>query len=252
MRLPTDQGALGKFLFVFRENYEPELAVLERFLSPGKIFIDVGANYGIYTLVASKLTGDSGRAIAFEPTMLSYSELLKNISLNNFKNVLAFRAAVSEKAGTGWLYYGTDPVSNSLGRDPRLEGGGEQVILETLDDVLRKTSIDHVDVIKIDAEGAEELVLRGASNLLASMRPVIIYEVNPMASLLLGLSGEGPTRMLGRLGYEFFVHGQHGTSCPDQPTPGYYNVVAIPKSLAALALQPQGSVADLMEKVMTS
>jgi FkbM family methyltransferase len=232
MFLPGDWRGLGKFLFVFRENYEPELADLEKLLSPGKTFIDVGANYGIYTLVASRLVGEAGRVIAFEPTAQSFAGLRKNIVLNGLMNVLMFPMALSDRAGTAWLYYGTDPVRNSLGRDPCSEGGGEEVATDSLDNVLRRATVEHVDVIKIDAEGAEELVLRGASRLLTSKRPIVIYEVNPEASSHLGLPKEGATKLLERLGYEFFVHGQPGISCSEESSPGYFNVVAIPKPLS--------------------
>lgn len=233
MVLPGDWRGLGKFLFVFRENYEPELAGLEKLLSPGKTFVDVGANFGIYTVVASKLVGSSGRVIAFEPAAHTCNVLRRNIALNSFKNVLTVSAAVSNKPGIGWLYYGTDPVRNSLGKDPCCEAGGEEVAVVSLDNALREAGVEHVDVIKIDAEGAEELVLRGAANLLSCMRPVVIYEMNPEACTHLGLSEGGATKLLERLGYEFFVHGRPGDSCSERPSPGYFNVVAIPKPVVA-------------------
>jgi len=82
----------------------------------GKTFVDAGANFGIYTMVASKLVGQSGRVIAFEPTAESFEVLRRNIALNGLTNVLAVQGALSDKAGTAWLHYGTDPVRNSLGK----------------------------------------------------------------------------------------------------------------------------------------
>jgi FkbM family methyltransferase len=231
MLLPGDWRGLGKFLYVFRENYEPELAELEKFLSPGKIFVDVGANVGIYTLVASKLVGAAGRVLAFEPTPQTFAGLRRNIALNRLGNVLTFPVALSEETGTAWLYYGSDPVRNSLGRDPCTEGECERVALESLDQVLQQAGVEHVDVLKIDAEGAEELVLRGAEKLLTSSWPVVIYEVNPQASSYLGLSKDGATKLLERRGYEFFVQGGPGASCAEELSPGYFNVVAIPRRL---------------------
>ena len=229
MLLPGDWRGLGKFLFVFGENYEPELAILERFLSPGKTFIDAGANFGIYTMVASKLVGQAGQVIAFEPTAESFSVLRQNIALNGLTNVRAVQGALSDKEGTAWLHYGTDPVRNSLGKDPSADAGGEYVATDSLDNVLQRAGVKRVDVIKMDVEGAEELVLRGANKVLTSMRPVIIYEVNAEASGHLGLSKDGATRLLERLDYEFFVDGHKGTSSPAGPSPGYFNVLAIPR-----------------------
>lgn len=247
MLLPGNWRGLGKFVFVFRENYEPELDYLAKFLAPGKTFVDVGANFGIYTLLASKLVGETGRVIAFEPTAESFAVLRRNIALNRFSNALTFKMALSEKPGTAWLYYGTDPVRNSLGKDPCWEGGGEEIVTESLDNVLQQALVDRVDVIKIDAEGAEELVLRGANNLLTAMRPVIIYEMNPEASAHLGLPEHGATRLLEHLGYEFFVQGQPGTSCSDESSPGYFNVVAIPRPLGASS--PHGFQAESKETI---
>lgn len=245
MALPGEWRGLGKFLFVFREYYEPELTELERLLSPGDTFVDVGANFGIYTLVARKLVGESGRVIALEPTAQSFEGLQKNIALNNLRNVLVFPVAASDKAGTAWLYYGTDPVRNSLGKDPCCESGGEQVATECLDNILHQAGGGRVDVIKMDAEGAEELVLRGATNLLTSMHPIVIYEKNPEASAHLGLAADGATKLLAGLGYKFFVHKQPGTACLDRLSPGYFNIVAIPRT-ASRSHGPQRELAALV------
>lgn len=230
MSLPASWRGLAKFIFVFRENYERELFELEKFLGPGKVFIDVGANLGIYAVLAGKLVGKRGRVIAFEPTAQSFAGLQKNLMLNRFANSIAFQVALSERSGKAWLYYGTDPVRNSLGKDPAFENGGEAVRTETLDDMLQRASVRRVDLIKIDAEGAEELVLRGAKQILTRMRPVVMYEVNPEASATLGLSVHGATRLLESLGYEFFVEGQRGISTREGLARGYFNVVAIPRS----------------------
>src|SRR5207245_11080774 len=95
----------------------------------------------------SKLVGESGRVIALEPTVQSFEGLQKNIALNNLRNALAFPLAASDKAGTAWLYYGTDPVRNSLGKDPCCESGGEQVATESLDNILNQAGGGRVDVI---------------------------------------------------------------------------------------------------------
>ena len=62
-------GGELELVFAFRENYERELIYLERVLSPGKVFVDVGACFGIYAVVAGKIVGNSGRVLAFEPAL---------------------------------------------------------------------------------------------------------------------------------------------------------------------------------------
>jgi FkbM family methyltransferase len=226
--LPVGWKGISKFMFVFREHYEPELAYLERILSRGKTFIDVGAAFGIYTLVASKLVGRTGRVIALEPTALSFEVLRQNIALNNLTNVLAFPVAMSLNRGRACLYLGPEPGSNSLGKDCSLKQATEEICTESLDNMVLQTSVGRVDAIKIDVEGAEELVLRGAEKTLTSMRPVVIFEVYPEAAVRLGLAPNGAWKLLERLGYELFVVGHGGMLCSVKVPPRRgSNVVAI-------------------------
>jgi FkbM family methyltransferase len=227
MYLPAIWRGIGKFMFVFRENYEPELNYLGKFLSAGKIFIDVGAAFGIYTLVASKLVGKSGRVIALEPTAQSFVVLRRNIALNGLTNVLALPLAASLMKGKARLYHGPEPGSNSLGKDASSGGGCEEVHTECLDRLMQQAGVEHVDLIKMDVEGAEELVLRGANRVVTSMHPAIIFEVYPVAAARLGLSATGAWEMLAAWGYEFFVVGRGGTISPIKSPPASGNVLAI-------------------------
>lgn len=224
MLLPPNWRGFAKRAFAFRENYEPELIYLERLLSPGSIFIDVGAHLGIYTLVASQLVGESGRVVAFEPSVQSFSRLRQNIVLNGLTNVCAFPVAVSDRTGRAWLYHPEVPDSNSLGKDPAWGNEAEEVVTQTLDHVVEECALTSVDVIKIDVEGAEELVLRGATKTLISMRPAIIFEVNPSFSTLLGLSAQGASNLLKSLGYEIFELRAFAT---ESKAKYYYNLIAV-------------------------
>jgi FkbM family methyltransferase len=222
--LPANWRGQAKRVFAFRENYEPELIYLEKLLSPGSVFIDVGANMGIYTLVASRLVGEAGRVIAFEPSAQSLPLLLENIELNSLKNVCAFPVALADRVGKARLYHQGVPECNSLARDPSWGGEAEEVTMETLDNIVKGASVTRVDVIKIDVEGAEELVLRGAANVLASMRPAVIFEVNPNCSALFGLSAQGSSNLLANLGYEFLALGSVSRGAKMNY---YYNCVAV-------------------------
>jgi len=228
MFVPTRWRLTGEFFFGLREHYEPELAYLEEVLSPGKVFFDVGANIGIYTLVASRIVGETGRVVAFEPSIQSFPGLQRNVTLNRLTNVTAFRIALSEKAGRARLYHAPDPVGNSVCGDPAWGAETEEITLETLDRMIEQDSIHNVDVIKIDAEGAEELVLRGGKKVLTTMRPVVIFEVNLEACARFGLSPNGARELLENLGYEFRILHNNGTFFRPRLAPPYFNVVAIP------------------------
>jgi len=204
------------------------LSYLESALSRGKTFVDVGANLGIYALVASRIVGQSGRVIAFEPSVQSFPRLKQNIALNGITNVMALPAAVSDKTGRAWLYHGPDASQNSLGRNPFLEQKAEEIVTESLDNALRQALVEHVDVMKMDVEGAEELVLCGANRVVTSLRPTIIFEINPQASMRLGLSPRGAWDLLDSLGYDFFVSGPDGSLSKATSPPMNRNVVAVP------------------------
>jgi FkbM family methyltransferase len=232
MFFPAQRKGFGKFIFAFREYYEPELTYLERVLSPGKIFIDVGANFGVYTLIASKLVGERGGVFAFEPTAQSFAILRQNIALNHFSNVRAFQVALAQARGKSWLYHSWDPVGNSLGRDPVCGDKGEEVRTEALDNLLEENGVDRLDVMKVDVEGAEELVLRGAIRSLTRHNPVVIFEYNPGCAARVGLSPDGARDFLESLGYEFCVLGDCANCNDPASRPTYFNIIAIPKQLA--------------------
>jgi FkbM family methyltransferase len=228
--LPGVWKGIEKLIFVFRENYECELNHLETILLAGNTFVDVGANLGIYTLVASRIVGPSGRVISFEPSLQSFAQLEENISLNGFKNIMAARVALSDKTGQAFLYHGSDAGKNSLGSAPCEEPKGEVVATQSLDEALHQLSVETVDVIKMDVEGAEELVLLGANRTVALHRPIVLFEINPEASGRLGLSPHGAFDLLAASDYEFFAIKPNGSLSRLKTMPmTLTNVVAIPR-----------------------
>lgn len=226
MALPARWRGVGKLIFTFGESYEPELIYLEKLLDRGKVFIDVGANLGIYALVASKIVGDTGQVVAFEPSTQSFPVLQENIRRNKLPNVSAFPLAASQKRGTAKLFRGPNPAFNSLGKDPSWKEETEDVVTDSLDSFLSRAGINRVDLIKIDVQGAEELVLRGAMNILTSSHPAVIFEIYPEGTAPLGLPPYGAWDLLNSHGYKFFVI-RTGRACPTTCPPAWGNVVAV-------------------------
>jgi FkbM family methyltransferase len=227
--LPAYWRGVAKLVFVFRENYEAELTFLDHFLFRGMTFVDAGANFGIYTVVASQLVGDAGRVLAFEPAADTFSVLKHNLDINHLSNVSIFRFALSDREGEGVLYHhGGNPDRYSLGQQRKdLVIGSEKITISTLDKVLREQDIHHVDFLKLDVEGAEELVLRGAESMLKSMRPTIVFEVNLEAAKELVLSGTEAWRFLSDLGYHFFSLTKGGDLVGLELPPHFGNVIAM-------------------------
>ena len=137
-----------------------------KLVRPGSTVIDVGANVGFFTLLAARLAGNDGRVVSFEPEPTSFSLLSKSIKRNRFANVQAFQQCVSNRDGLATLHLspGHHKGLHSTMRDL---GGGKIVVESTkLDTVASRIGLAHVDLLKIDAEGAEPQVLEGAEELL--------------------------------------------------------------------------------------
>jgi len=166
-------------------------------LHAGSTFVDVGANVGYFTLLASTL---GARVVAYEPTPSVFDRLKENVALNGFERADLVNAAVMDKPGTLSLHLsGDDPEANSLfGDDPN----SVRVPAISLDDDLAARGIDHVDLLKIDAEGAEPYVLDGATRLLTSPHPpAIIMEVNAFTLNCAGFKPSDIFSRLEKLGY---------------------------------------------------
>ena len=179
--LPREQ--LSRALYV-SGTYEPNtLCVLRSLLQPGDTFIDVGANTGVISLVASRWVGPIGRIYSFEPSSREYDNLLANVMQNAAAgNVTPVRAAVTSACGSATLRVAPSSHSglNTLGGTFSYEVDAErleQVATIALDDFVGQEQIARVALVKVDVEGAEGAVLQGAARVLRDLRPSLIFEV---------------------------------------------------------------------------
>lgn len=142
-------------------TWEPaETAVLRSELRPGDTFLDVGANVGYYTVIASKRVGPTGRVIAFEPDPTSFAFLKRNVEANGCNNVTLVQKALSHEQGTIKLFLD----EKNKGAHKIFQYGESHRFVEVaavrLDDYL-KGHEGRIDLIKIDTEGAEGAILKG-------------------------------------------------------------------------------------------
>jgi len=177
--------------------YEKEISLyIKNTLSPGDVFVDVGASSGYYTLLASRIVGEQGCVYSFEPYPATYDRLVQNIMLNSFNNIHAFNYAVSSFDGEGELFVSKSSDGlNSLKPIP-LVNGHLKVGIRKLDTVIHQD----VKMIKIDAEGSELDIIRGTENIISSSNElIIIYEINRE------LSGQELLDALNSLGFKSFI-----------------------------------------------
>lgn len=161
--------------------YEPEMRALIGLLHEGDVFVDVGANVGIYSLHAARATGSSGRVIAFEPTPETHESLLKNIQLNRVRNITVINKAAGDKEGLLQFAICASDNSNHLVADLEMLESRKiveirDIPVDTIDTMAVREKLPHVSVMKIDAEGAEKLVLAGATHVIKTHRPTILFE----------------------------------------------------------------------------
>lgn len=194
--------------FLLRDWCEPELHYLDSLLSEDAVFMDVGANAGLYTLRAATLVGPKGRVVSVEPGRAALEMLRTNIALNPTlaSRISLFPVALSDVAGSATLYHvaeGYDPQAFSLFADGTAQAA-ETVETRTLDDLVRDLGLTRLDLVKLDVEGAEALVLEGAVGTLERLRPTVIFEVNSTILARTPVAHDAAWSKLTALGYSFF------------------------------------------------
>jgi FkbM family methyltransferase len=178
------RDVLGKAVYQHRVSEPKEVQLVTRFLQRGMVFFDVGANFGQYTLLAAERVGPAGQVHSFEPSRRMFEELSFNVNLNTMQDRCTLnRGALSDTQGRAKLsqYEAGAEVYGSLGTQHWAKArivGYEEVTATTLDAYIAQHLIPHVDLIKMDIEGAELLALRGGEALLRRAdAPAIVLEM---------------------------------------------------------------------------
>ena len=213
-----------------------ELKFVLNYLEPGMTFFDIGANVGLFTLSAAAVP--SVQVHAFEPALKTYAVLLENIKLNAASDIVVNRTALGDHAGSAELAInapGRDGL-NTIGRATHSDAlvvGYETVPMTTLDSYVQQHRIAHVDLLKVDVEGAELLVFRGARELLNRHdAPVILYESADWTPAGFDYHPVEIMWFLQNCGYRLFTLDKTGRPLPRQPSDGYNGM------LVAMKCQP--------------
>ena len=222
---PVDRGTLIGWSIHFFGAYEPEVRTeIRRHLEPGAIAIDVGANVGWHTLLMAARTGSTGHVYAFEPNDSTRRRLVSAVELNHFTQVTVDGRAVSDRVGAsgfqaplaGHVWDGTGRLTaeSAKGRPQGREGqeGQEQperhtttTDCTTLDTFVAERHIGRLGFLKIDVEGWEFSVFRGARHVLTTLRPVVVFEFDPAYVSRSGGGADDVTRCWSDADYELFA-----------------------------------------------
>ncbi len=185
---------------------EPEVCnVLARILQPGDCAVDGGANVGFFSVLMSRLVGETGHVYAFEPGGNNLPKLAANLKLNGCENVEVIDKPLAVKSDVVVTLYEHDhPGYNSLWPDLSKETTAKRSVTTT---TLELTLLGRVApvLIKLDIEGAELSALKGAGTLLTWQKPAIIVELNEATSDRAGYTIEDLRQFLQERGYEAFA-----------------------------------------------
>ena len=189
---------VGRSLHKYGEFSEMEVEVFAQMLKPGAVVFDVGANIGAHTVRFAQMVGESGRVIAFEPQRIIYQTLCANVALNSLLNVDCYQTGVGEREESMKVVDVDPRIENNFGGlSLNLPGPGEMVPVLRLDGF---THLPRLDLLKIDVEGMEAAVLRGAKEIVERFRPVLYVE-NDRSD-----SSEELMRLIDAMGYRMYWH----------------------------------------------
>lgn len=167
---------IGHALYFFNRYFVP--IQLFKLIKEDSIVLDVGANIGTVALRASSIA-TRGSVYAFEPGATNYAALQQNIALNKLTNIVVINKALGAVAGQSRLFTVNRfnaGMNRILPSDDDFKGF-EVVGVSTLDDEVLHLGLERIDLIKIDVEGYELNVLKGARNVLERFRPMVVVEV---------------------------------------------------------------------------
>jgi FkbM family methyltransferase len=187
-------------------------------LSGEGVVLDVGANLGLFSLLISK-RDRSRRIFSFEPNPSTFEALKENVSRNGRHNIACFQTAIAAHDGAVRFASRKHARANaSIEADGVERSGTLQVACETLDTFCQRHGIGRIAILKVDVEGYETLVFKGASRILAEVRPELIYfEVCPGLTQAAGFDAREPARLLTDKGFELKQFGMAGDLIPASP-----------------------------------
>jgi FkbM family methyltransferase len=175
-----------RMLKSFNVESEPDLLIVKEFVAEGDFVIDIGANIGVYTMYLSKFVRTKGKVLSIEPIPLTYSYLLNNIEKLKLLNIESYNVGIAENEFTSQMYIPTGVSGENYFRAKRLDTndkirdmnqGAIEVEFVSLDNLV--VSLNRaISFIKIDVEGFELSVLKGAKKTLENNKPSLLVEID--------------------------------------------------------------------------
>lgn len=213
MRLPREVG-LAELIYL--HPYELDVReFIRRYLQVGNVFVDVGAHIGYFSMIAARKVGVTGCVYAFEPSPDTFQHLQANVALNRFPQVICVPVAVSDQSGSAVLCTRVGEASDAFNTLGDMSWGGpvneSEVTCVRLEDYLCEQGQPAVHLVKIDVEGWETHVLRGAESLLVGPdAPALVIEFSDWLAEAAGSSTQALRAQIEGLGYSLYRYDPAG------------------------------------------
>jgi FkbM family methyltransferase len=202
-RMPFFEPAFLALYSAYKKCFEAgPIDRLREFVPSGSLVIDVGANVGFFSLRFARWVGDAGKVISIEPEDRNYHSLIQRLGRKGLLNrVDALKAVAAAAPGSMFLEINpVHPADHKLSRD----GTGLPVTAVTLDDLVQDKGYLRPALVKIDVQGAEMLVLKGATNILKNAGPALFIELHEEGLSKFGTSVSEIIKYLSEFGYEAY------------------------------------------------
>lgn len=207
-----------------RQEEQRELEVLRTLLSPGDVFVDCGANIGLWSIVAAEEVGSEGVVYSFEPNPKTYKKMLGNVGISSIGRVKTKNVAIGENNDSAFIRCKSEHNDSYLNKS---EGGRNDVkiCVRRLDSIV---SGERVKGVKVDVEGYELEVLKGAEDIIRKDEPWLFVEFNTQITGVTCLRNWPVHTYLTNLGYEawsFQDLTSSGRLHDEWSTSGYCNIL---------------------------
>lgn len=224
----ANDPVIGESLRLYGEWAEKEIEFLLNFVPEGGSVLDIGSFIGTHALAFASKVGPDGAVQSFEPQPASYAVLYENCTSNGLKNIVCNNAFVSDSEGNIALEE-MEPESHiNFGGLSASVTGTKTARMMTVDGL----ALDRCDFMKIDVEGFEHTVLRGAPVTIQKFKPVIYAEINSLEAAVPSL------KILQEYGYACFVHAVDAFN-PDNLFGSTENIFGPSRELAIVAVSPE-------------
>ena len=199
--VPPAAVLMTPFILLEQEDwFEDEIKFIRRIARPGMTALDVGANYGTYSLTFAKSAGPTAQIYSVEPTRLPGAFFSKSIELNGFKNIRLLPYALSDFIGEAEISTSNNPELSSLSLEiDAADSRSETVQVTTLNSLCNDIGIGKVDFLKLDVEGEENKVISASKSFFHNQSPLVMFELPAKGSDL-----KNPGELLTDLSYEIY------------------------------------------------